>query len=439
MLRLIYYILALKPAERMNAARIERLQDKRFRKLLKHVLTHSKFYKEYYKKAGITLDNYKKVAIRDIPTINKQIMMDNYDDFVCDPNLKHKKLEKFIATHPKTGDKFMNKYHIVHTSGSTGKVGIFVYGPNDWAILMAMAINRVTKTKINIFKKARLAYIGAMGGHYAGISLASSAPKFLFDFLAIDINSPLKEIIKKVNKFKPRTLSGYSSGTYLLAQEQLKGNIDLHLEKILCAGDPLTPHMQEKIIEAFGVEPTNYYASSESICMASHCEKHKDLHMFDDWHVFDFDKENLIMTTLYNYTQPLIRYEMNDAVTLDEKGCDCRWGFPVIKNIAGRSEEFLWFDKKDGSRDFLHPLVLVEFFVEGLDKFQFIQKSSHKLDLHIVAHGDKRKVEEDAIKHINEILKSKDLHNDVKIDVEIVKDIKNDLKTGKFKLIVPLK
>jgi phenylacetate-coenzyme A ligase PaaK-like adenylate-forming protein len=332
----------------------------------------------------------------------------------------------------------MNKYRVIHTAGSTGKVGIFVYGPNDWAILMAMVINRVTKMKINLFKKTRLAYIGAMGGHYAGISLASSAPKFLFDFVAIDINSPLEDIIKKVNKFKPRTLSGYSSSAYLLAQEQLKGNMNIHPEKILCSGDPLSPHMQEKIVEAFGVEPTNYYASSESICMASHCDKHKYLHLFDDWHVFDFDKENLIMTTLYNYTQPLIRYEMNDTIALEEKSCDCGWSFPIIKTIAGRSEEFLWFDKKDGTRDFLHPLVLVEFFVEGLDQFQFIQKAKNKLDLHIVVHGDKDKVKEAAKKHINEILKSKDLQDDVKIDVEVVNNIKNDEKTGRFKLIVPL-
>jgi len=438
MLRLIYQILALKPAEHMNAAQIERLQEKRLRKLLKHVLTHSKFYQNHYKKAGITLDNYKKVPVREIPTINKDIMMANYDDFVCDPNLKRKKLEKFIAEHPETKDLFMGKYHVIHTSGSSGKIGIFVYGPNDWAILIAMAINRVTKTKINLFKKARLAYIGAMGGHYAGISLASSAPKFLFDFIAIDINSPLEEIIKKINDFQPRTLSGYSSGAYLLAEEQLKGNVNINLEKILCSGDPMSPHMQEKIVEAFNVEPTNYYAASESICMAAHCDKHKYLHLFDDWHVFDFDKENLIMTNLYNFTQPLIRYEMNDAIALEEKGCDCGWSFPVIKTIAGRSEEFLWFDKKDGGRDFLHPLVLVEFFVEGLDKFQFVQKSKNELDLHIVVEGDKEKVKKDAEKEIKKILTDKGLWEDVKIDVEVVKELKNDPKTGKFKLIVPL-
>lgn len=438
MFKLFYHLLAVKAAEKMNAAQIERLQEMRLKKLLKHVLTKSKFYKEYYKKAGITLENYKKVPIREIPTINKKIMMDNFDDFVCDQNLKREKLEKFIDEHPKTLDKFMNKYHVIHTSGSTGEIGIFVYGPNDWAILMAIAINRVTKTKFNLFKKNKLAYIGALGGHYAGISLASSVPHFVYDFAAIDINSPLDKITKKLNEFQPKTLSGYSSGTYLIAEEQLKGNINIHPEKILCSGDTLSSHMQDTIVKAFGIEPTNYYAASESICMASHCSKHKYLHLFDDWHVFDFDKENIILTTLYNFTQPLIRYEMNDTVMLAEKNCKCEWSFPIVKTIAGRSEEFLWFNKKNGNRDFIHPLVLVEFFVKGLDKFQFIQKSANKLELHIVVHGDQEKVKKAAENRMQELLKDKNLQSDVEVEVKVVKDIKNDPKTKKFNLIVPV-
>jgi len=400
---------------------------------------NSKFYKKLYNEAEITLENYKTAKIEDIPKINKKILMENFDDLVCTSDLKEKNLEKFIAEHPHTADIYKKKYRIIHTSGSTGKVGIFTYGLRDWAILIAMAINRVTKTKINIFKKARLAYIGAMGGHYAGISLASSAPKFLFDFIAIDINSPLKNIIKQINEFKPRTLSGYSSGAYLLAEEQLKGNVNIKLEKILCSGDPLTPHMHDTIVKAFGVEPTNYYASSESICMASHCDLHKGLHMFDDWHVFEFDHENLIMTSLYNYTEPLIRYEMNDDLIIDENGCKCKWPFPVIKNIAGRSEEFLWFQKDDGEKEFIHPLVLVEFYVEGLEKFQFIHVDKNKLKLNIVAEGDQDKALKAAKAEMNKILKSKELEDTVELEIEAVDDIKNDEKTGKFKLIIPLK
>lgn len=439
MIRLFYHILAVKAAEKMNAAQIERLQDMRLRMLLKHVLNKSKFYKEFYNKAGITLENYKKVPIREIPTITKKIMMDNYDDFVCDKNLKRKAIEKFIDDHPTTKDKFLNKYHIIHTSGSTGEIGIFAYGPNDWAILLAMAVNRVTKTKLSIFDKHRLAYIGAMGGHYAGISLASSVPKYVCDFVSIDINSPVDEIVEKLNFFQPKTLSGYSSGAYLLAEEQLNGQLNIYPEQILCSGDAMSPHMHKKIVEAFGVEPTNYYAASESICMGSQCNKHKYLHLFDDWHVFDFDKQNLIITNLYNYSQPLIRYEMNDTVVLAEHACECEWSFPVVKKIAGRSEEFLWFNKKDGGREFIHPLVLVEFFVEGLDKFQFIQRSKNLLELHIVVHGNKEKVKKDAEKELIEILKDKNLQNDVEIDVKVVKDIHNDPKTKKFKLIVPMK
>jgi len=438
MIKLLYFLWQLKRAEKFSKKKILRLQHKRLVKIVKHAIKNSKFYREQYKKAGITLKNVNNLKIKDLPVIDKKIMMENFDDLICVKGVKRKDLEKFIAKNPETEKIYKGKYRIIHSSGSSGKIGIYVYDNRAWTILKALAMSRVTKTKINFFKKHRLAFIGAMGGHYAGISLAASAPRFLFKTLTVNINSPLQEIIKKVDKFKPDTITGYSSGAYILAEEQLKGNINIKPKRILCSGDALTPMMAKKITEAFGVKPTNYYASSESVCMAAQCEEHKDLHLFNDWHVFEIEKEMLILSNLYNFAQPLIRYRMNDDLMPDNKPCKCGWPFPVIRIIAGRSEEFLWFEKKNGEKDFLHPCTLVEFFVEGLEKFQFIQTEKNTIKINAVIFGKKDSVIKAMRSRMNEILRAKKLQNTVKIDIAIVKDIKNDEKTGKFKLIVPL-
>ena len=263
-----------KRSELLNSEQRYLHQKKRLKSLLKHVLLNSRFYKKYYKEHGITLETIEEIELKDLPPINKRIMMDNYDDFVCDSAIKREHLEKFIADRANFGKKYLNKYIVIHTSGSSGTIGFFTYGPRDWSILKALAITRVSKTKINPFQKTKISFIGATDGMYAGISLAQGAPKFLFDLLMLPINSPLEEINKKVNEFQPDSLSGYSSGNYLLAAEQLKGNIRISPKRIICSADSLTSEMRRTIKQAFGIEPVNFYGASESICLGAECEEH---------------------------------------------------------------------------------------------------------------------------------------------------------------------
>lgn len=449
-LNLLRKIQQVKNAEQLNVQQIRFLQEKRFKDLLKHVLKRSKFYKEYYEQHGITIDKVDKVTLHDLPPINKKIMMEHYDDFVCDPALKREDLEKFIGDSSNRGKKYKNSYQVIHTSGSTGSLGLFVYGANDWDWLRAMVLTRVSKTKVSFFKKTKLAYIGAIDGHYAGISLAQGAPRAFIKLLPLSVNSPLQEINQRMNDFQPGVLSGYASGVYLLAGEQIKGNINIQPQRIMCSADPLTPHMRETIRKAFGVEPINFYAASESVGLAAECDANQGFHLFDDWHCFEVVDKNfqhvkpkepgkLLLTTLYNYTQPLIRYQLDDEIILDDKPCQCGCRFPVIRNIAGRQEEFLWFEKSDGKEEYIHPIMIVEFFAPGLEKLQIVQTQKNQFSMNVVIHGDERNIVSAIRRRMNEILTGKGLEEVVSFEIEAVEEIANDPKTGKFKLIIPFK
>lgn len=449
-LNTLWQVRKLEKAQRRSIHEIERVRAERFGRILKHALTNSRFYREYYGDHGINLDNAHEIPIERIPTIDKNFMMENFDDFVCDPKLKRAELEKFVSDPAHRCRSYLGRYHVVHTSGSSGTIGLFIYGPGDWDILMAMVLARVTRTRINFRRKIRMAYIGATDGNYAGISLAGYAPRFLYRFLPLHINSPIEEIVARIQEFQPHSISGYSSGAYILAKEQLAGRLRISPKKIVCSADHLTPKIRETIRRAFGVDPVAFYAASESIAMAAECAAHQGFHLFDDWHVFQLvDKDRnpvpagqpgrVILTNLYNYTQPLIRYEMNDVLVLNEEPCACSWPSPTIQSIGGRSEDFLWFDKPDGTKDFIHPLVMVEFMVLGLRKIQVVQTQRNRLILRSVLHGDRDVVCERIRRRMHEVLKSKDLQNVVEFDIEIVDRIENDPKTGKYKLIIPFK
>jgi phenylacetate-CoA ligase len=442
-------IVALKKAEYLSPGQLENLQIKRFKNLLRHTLKYSRFYQKYYKKHGINLENIEKISIRDLPTVSKEMMMHHYDDLVCDQFLKRKNLEEFLSRSQEPKEKYRNIYKVIHTSGSSGTISLFVYGPEDWAVIKALVMARVLKPRPHL-RRIRVSFIGATDGHYAGVSLASDVPELLARFVPLSINSPLEAIDQKSTAFLPDVLSGYASGIHLLSQEQLKGKISIRPERIICTSDPLTLDMRETITKAFGRPPVNLYAGSESLTMAAECGRHENLHLFTDWHIFEAVDDalrpvaagtpgNLLLTNLYNYTQPLIRYEMHDEIVINEQPCCCGLPFPTIRNLAGRQEEFLWFDTAAGKRDYLHPIVLVELFVAGLKKFQVIQTQRNEMLMKVIIEGDKDTVLGAIRRRMNEIFLGKKIDTTVKLNLEVVEDIPNDPKTGKYKLIIPFK
>ena len=130
---------------------------------------------------------------------------------------------------------------------------------------------------------------------------------------------------------------------------------------------------------------------------------------------------------------------MHDEVVMNDQPCGCGLPFPTIRNLAGRQEEFLWFDTAEGKRDYLHPIVLVELFVAGLKKFQVIQTQRNEMLMKVIIDGNKEAVLAAIRQRMNEIFLGKKLDKTVKLNLEVVEYIPNDPKTGKYKLIIPLK
>ncbi|MDP4146606.1 MAG: hypothetical protein Q8936_19380 [Bacillota bacterium] len=449
-LNLLMKINQIRKNQTLTFDEIKNLQEKQLKKLLEYVLTHSIFYKNYYASNGITLDKVHKVSFEDLPIIDKEIIMENYDDVVCDKNLKRVDLEKFLDDPGNVTKKYKDYYEVIHTSGSSGTLGIFAYNAEEWNVLRALGIARTSKLKLKPFRKIKFVFVGATDGRYAGISLIRGVPPLFTKLLTININSPIDHIVEQVNNYQPDVLSGYASGNFMLAQEQLKGNLNIKPSKIICSADLLTDYMRETIKDAFKINPINMYAASESIGMASECEAYHNLHLFTDLYKFEVvDKDlkpvppggsgNLILTNLFNYTEPIIRYKMNDEIIIDDTTCKCGWPFPILKNISGRQEDFLWFEKSDGTKEYIHPLTLAVFFVEGLIKFRFIQTSTNSLLMKAVVHGNKSSISSAIYNKINEILTEKRLNTEVSFELEIVERLANDSRTGKFKLIIPFK
>ena len=58
--------------------------------------------------------------------------MENFDDVVTNKDISKQKIMDFLDKSTNPNSLYLDKYHVVHTSGSSGKIGVFIYSKKDW-------------------------------------------------------------------------------------------------------------------------------------------------------------------------------------------------------------------------------------------------------------------------------------------------------------------
>ena len=144
----------------------------------------------------------------------------------------------------------------------------------------------------------------------------------------------------------------------------------------------------------------------------------------------------MYLTCLYNFVQPLIRYRISDHLLLKEPMAGSP--FTRAEILLGRNGDLLWFEDGNGHRDFLHPLAVEGFCVEGLLDYQFQQVAPDAFEMLAEAASEEKKpiIEAEMLRQMKGILQEKNLSY-VQFYVRFVDEILPNPATGKKPLIVP--
>ena len=72
-----------------------------------------------------------------VPITNKKEFAENWEAFCTDKNLSKQAIDQFLKEIDKSrnGDEwnlYMGKYHVISSSGSSGRPGIYVYTEEEW-------------------------------------------------------------------------------------------------------------------------------------------------------------------------------------------------------------------------------------------------------------------------------------------------------------------
>ena len=422
---------------------ISRMQNEKLRTLLRYAWSNSAYYRRRFMEAGITEEQLATLPLCSFPTTDKAELLTHFDELVTVPELQQEALRRFDAAEGERQAAYLGKYHLVHTSGSTGKPSYFVYDEAAWSEML-LAIIRGALWNMSAFaiiklllRGPRIAYLAATDGRYGGaLAVTDGVSGLRAKQLSLDIKTPLSEWVDRMRAFQPNIVIGYPSAIKILGELVEEGKLTLQVERIISCGEPLCANTRHYLNEVFHAPIINFYGAGESLALGVEDGDESGMTLFDDLNCIEVVDGEMYVTCLYNFVQPLIRYRLTDALRLRTSNGP----FGKADILMGRDEDMLWFASDAGERDFLHPLAIEGFCIEGLRDFQFVQtgEASFTMLAETSEGADHAAIEAQMQQLMKEILEEKQLSY-VRFAVEIVDHIRPDPRTGKKKLILTAK
>jgi len=238
-----------------------------------------------------------------------------------------------------------------------------------------------------------------MAQYQEGIMLATWFPALetLFDTgpsFGMDLRQETRKQLAWLRQIEPNYLISYPSNLDVLAgliAEQ--GERLPSLRGIQTLSEALSPQVQQRIESAFGVPVKITYSCAEGGVAASPCPAGHGLHVNAEnvlVEIVDDDGQpcrpgesgRVLLTTLHNYFQPFLRYDVQDHATLAPEPCPCGRGLPLLTHIDGKVRPF--FRLADGRLKNTSDLLFGFYALDGYRQYQVIQQSLDDVLVRIV-------------------------------------------------------
>ncbi len=371
---LLFYFFCKFRFKFFNKSKIYKYQKQRARYIVKYASARSGFFKKYY--SGFDLNDFSG-----LPTVNKKIMMDNLTDYNT-VGLTKEEILSFCLEIEKTRDfsKRLKGLNIGMSSGTSGNKGVEIVTSAEESYMRSALLARFDFPKN---EKINLAFI-----------LRVSAPafnlnKFGHKLTYISQLNPFYEIKNQLEKIRPNVLSAPPSMLKIIGSHVKNGKISLNLKRVISYAEILYPDVKDYLADVFKCPVHQIYKCTEGPIAIS-C-KYGSLHINEDLVLVETLNsdgtittpgqacQKLIVTDLHKKSQPIIRYELNDIITISPDKCLCGSSFRVIENIQGRADDLFWAKNIINNEwQYIFPDYISRAIItasEDIDEYQAIQNS----------------------------------------------------------------
>lgn len=248
--------------------------------------------------------------------------------------------------------------------------------------------------------------------------------------------------IAEIRAMRPKMLFGYPSAFAHIAHHAQEHNIrldDLGIKVAFVTSERLYDHQRELIQSIFGCPVANGYGGRDAGFIAHQCPAggmhltHEDIivEIVDaEGHVLPPGQSGeIVVTHLATKDFPFIRYRTGDVGVLGDQPCSCGRTLPLLKEIQGRSTDFLV--AADGT--VMHGLALIYIVrdLPGVRQFKIVQESLALTRILLVTDTN---FDVAHLPNIERGAKAR-LGEGVVVEVQLVDEIPPE-KSGKYRYVV---
>jgi phenylacetate-CoA ligase len=195
---------------------------------------------------------------------------------------------------------------------------------------------------------------------------------------------------------------------------------------VMTSSETLLDDTRRLIERAFGAQVFNQYGSTECLSVAAECPA-GSMHINADINYVEYQRvsptatvNELVITPLFDYGMPLLRYRLKDVGEPVHGRCECGRTLPRMSALVGRLTGTVTLS----NGTVLTPYALEELVqgVAGVSRFQFRQIAPDEFELLILkSHRDDTGVDA-ALGDIEERFERQN-HARIRVDVRYVDDI----------------
>jgi phenylacetate-coenzyme A ligase PaaK-like adenylate-forming protein len=417
-------------------------QRARLRALLRHAAAYSRFHAE--RLHGVDVGAVEPDDLSVLPVMTKADLMERFDDVVTDPRITLADAEAALADADSEPAFLLGEVLVLASGGSSGRRAVFLHDPPTcrqfFGSLSRGLVGRIRAT-------------GAPPGGLRAAMVAAGSPvhatgaagwltaegSLPFSFVSVPVTLPVAEVVERLNTIRPHVLYGYPTMLAQLGVEQRAGRLRITPGMVTCTSETLTPELRAAIRADFGVPVIDTFGSTEQLIGATPPDDEVLVFAEDGCIVELVDADDrpvppgtpsaaVLVTSLENRLQPLIRYRLTDSFVQQPPVPGSGY---LRARVQGRSDEVLRYGGV-----LLHPLVVRSVLAHTPEVVDYrVHQTPRGIAVSVLAPAGLDTVGLRA--GLTTALAAAGLP-DPEVTVDRVAELPRDAHTGKLRRVVPL-
>ena len=340
--------------ENFSDSKTTQLKQSHQDKLLRHAVQTTAFYSKY--------KNYKR--LQDFPVINKNIIRDDIQNFL-------------------SSDYSKKKLHKVTTSGSTGTPFSVYWDKKKLLRNAADFIYFYELANYNVGNK--LYYLRSWNPINRKSKFSCWLKNMVMEESTVFTPQQIEQFIQRLSEDKTKkVLWGYASSFTAISQVIAGRSYPDMVKSIITGSESLPDLTKRQLKEVFECPVISRYSNIENGLLAQQCDKYSEefhinygsyqvevLSMEGDYHVAPGERGRVVITDLFNYALPMIRYDTGDIAVYYENS-ECEMKTPVFSIVEGRKCDCV--TNTSGELLSAHLITNMMWKYEDIMQFQFIQE-----------------------------------------------------------------